>query len=88
MASLSELKVTISVDHRIRGLARVGLTFLKMAITDIFTKPSARKADLNFIIVMKLNKIPKPSGIKMAWVNLKEDLKAAVNEIGKGNIPK
>ena len=37
---------------------------------------------------MKLNKIPKPSGIKMAWVNLKEDLKAAVNEIGKGNIPK
>jgi len=88
MASLSELKVTISVDHRIRGLFLVGTTFIKMAIKDIFTIPSRKaKSDLNFIIVMKLKENPKTKGIKVAWANLKEDLRTAVQEIGKDNVP-
>lgn len=64
MASLSELTVTISVDHRIRGMFLVGMTFIKMAIGDIFKRPSERKSDLHFVIEMQIkNELRKQTSI-------------------------
>lgn len=61
-APLSELKISISVDHRIRGMLIVSLKFLKMAIVEMFKRPSRGKSDLNFFIEMRLKDRPKDIG--------------------------
>jgi hypothetical protein len=60
MASVSELTVSIAVDHRIKGLFLVSMTFLKMAIQQIFTRKPKSKADLKFKIEINLIRDLKP----------------------------
>ncbi len=60
MASVSELTVSIAVDHRIKGLFLVSMTFLKMAIQQIFTRKPKSKADLKFKLEMTLIQDLKP----------------------------
>ena len=79
MAAISEMTVSIAVDHRIRGQATVGLTFLKMAFKDLFKKPSG-KGDLNFTIEIRLKDEPESSVRIRSTMGC--DIKTDVEQIG------